>query len=98
MLLTRKKVAIELNIIFEDEVRELLTRGLSRGLMIFERLSNRERQELGFYAGNTSTRNLFSALCRGMEIEIDQSPNLLLKYEQKKKTSSKYIIDLPIKT
>ena len=89
--MSKTKVTTEIEKILRSEEQSLLARGLQRGLLLYQNIEATERKELDFYAGNSTTRNLFSCLCRGIEIEIDQSSDLLFKYRRMKKTSSKYI-------
>ena len=65
-------------------VRNLLKTGIHNSQFV-------DPDENDFYGGNTTTRIIFSSLCRGMEAAIKGDGNHMLDFDQRQKNSSKYI-------
>ena len=87
----KEQVESSLHSIVTDEIRIIITDGIRRGLDIHQAGLQEDRERLGFYAKNQHTRDIFSSFCRGLELSIHESPNLLLTSTQCQVTSSYFI-------
>ncbi len=90
-MITEVQVRAAIKEVLPDNVRAILVAGIRRGLTIFQEGKAENRNRLGFFAQNRETRDIFSSLCRGLELQISDSKTLLLQYNEKQVTSSYYI-------
>lgn len=91
VVITEDQVKAEIGSVLPINVRKILVAGIRRGLSIYQDGVVEDRARLGYYANNRSTRDIFSSLCRGLELEIANTRSLLLQSKQQRTTSSYYI-------
>lgn len=87
----KEKAQKRLSAVLTDEVQAILVHGIEEGIEIYRRLSEERVEQLGFYAQNSQTRDIFSALCHGLEETIKRARSLTLRFEQRHITSSYFL-------
>lgn len=90
MSITRNQVVAVLPQILTQEIKEVIQCGIEEGLIFYGDRESRNRDELGDYALNVQTRDLFSSICRKLEDTIGES-DTVLQAKSQKKTSSVYV-------
>ena len=89
MAITTEIVEAVLPQIITEDIRASLICGIENGINLHETLNEMNREQLGVYAGNIQTRNLFSCLCA--QLEAVCSWNKHIETSSHRKTSSIFV-------
>lgn len=87
----QEQVQQNFHCVFTHDILTILSDGIARGIAMGQEELEGQRRRLGYYAQNTEQRDVFSAMCKGLEEILDKEKNLLLQYQHSQSTSSYYI-------